>query len=223
MPTVTLAPGQMIVLASNSPRRKQLLALAGWPFLVKPVDVDESPQEGEAPRTYTLRLAEEKAFVADQNASPNTIIITSDTTVADQKDVLGKPVDENHAVTMLTRLRGRSHLVYTAVAVLYQGEIFTDIGETEVTMRNYSDDALQAYVASGDPMDKAGAYAIQHTGFHPVANLVGCYANVMGLPVCHLARLLTRLGIAHDPILPQACQQALQHECHVFSGILCSP
>lgn len=209
-----------MILASNSPRRKQLLALGGWQFTVRPADVDETPFPGEDPRAYTLRLAEAKAQAAAQNAAFDAVVIASDTTVADGKDILGKPADAAEATAMLEQLRARPHWVFTAIAVLFQGQMFTDVGETEVMMRDYSDDEIQAYVATGDPLDKAGAYAIQHAGFHPVMRIAGCYASVMGLPVCHLARLLARLEIAHDPGLPMACQRALAHECMVYPQIL---
>lgn len=209
-----------MILASNSPRRKQLLALGGWQFTVQPADVDETPHPGETPLPYTVRLAKEKAQVVAPKADPSALIIASDTTVANGDAILGKPTDAAEAITMLTQLRGHAHWVYTAVAVLYEGKMFTEVGKTEVLMRHYSDEELFAYVASGDPLDKAGAYAIQHAEFHPVAQINGCYANVMGLPLCHLARLLARLDIPHAPNLPEACQQMLCHPCPVYRQIL---
>jgi MAF protein len=209
-----------MILASNSPRRKRLLSLGGWTFTVQPADIDETPLPNEDPRAYTLRLAIDKACVVAQKAAPDALVIASDTTVADGTAILGKPVDAEEATTMLRQLRGRGHWVFTAIAVAYQGKVLTDIGETEVWMRDYSDEEIESYVASGDPLDKAGAYAIQHAEFHPVTQVDGCYASVMGLPVCHLARLLARLEIPHDPLLPENCQRMLSHVCMAYPQIL---
>jgi MAF protein len=210
----------MILLASNSPRRKQLLALGGWQFSVQPADVDETPFPGEDPRAYTLRLADAKAHAAAHKAPPDAVVIAADTTVADGTTILGKPADAAEAAAMLRQLRHRPHWVFTAIAVLSQGQLRTDVGETEVWMRPYSDEEIAAYVASGDPLDKAGAYAIQHAGFHPVTRVDGCYASVMGLPVCHLARLLGQFNIPHAASLPADCQRMLAHECPVYAQIL---
>ncbi|MFZ6027113.1 MAG: Maf family protein [Chloroflexota bacterium] len=211
---------QVMILASNSPRRKQLLALGGWQFTVQPANIDETPHPAEKPYAYTLRLAVEKARAVGQKEREGTLVVAADTTVADGDAILGKPNDTAEAFAMLTQLRGRSHWVYTAVAVFYQGKLYTEVGETEVSMRDYSDEEIRAYVATGDPLDKAGAYAIQHAGFRPVAQIHGCYANVMGLPLCHLARLLARLKIPHAPDLPEACQKMLFHACPVYRHIL---
>ena len=123
---------------------------------------------------------------------------------------------------MLLRLRGRAHAVYTAITVLEEatGRAATEVAETEVVMRPYTDDEVAVYVASGDPLDKAGAYAIQHAGFHPVAQLRGCYLNVMGLPLCHLTRRIRIWGI--DPVrdVPTACQALTGHECPMYASIL---
>ena len=119
-------------------------------------------------------------------------------------------------------MRGRSHQVLTALAVLQSrsGRLLTDVCVTDVPMRAYTEAEIEAYVASGDPLDKAGAYAIQHAGFHPVASLAGCYANVVGLPLCHLARMLRTLGLPPQADLPQACQAALGYQCPVYEQIL---
>ena len=123
---------------------------------------------------------------------------------------------------MLRQLRARTHQVLTALAVLQtgSGRLLLDICVTDVPMRAYSDAEIEAYVASGDPLDKAGAYAIQHAGFHPVKSLDGCYANVVGLPLCHLARMLHRLGLPPRANLPLACQAALGYQCPVYEQIL---
>jgi MAF protein len=184
-------------LASNSPRRRQLLGLTGWSFSVRPVDIDESPLPGEDPSVYVLRLAEAKARAACEGVPPGDIILASDTTVADGARILGKPVDADDARQMLRDLRGREHRVYTAVgaAGAQCGRLATDLCFTRVWMRSYSDAEIEDYIASGDPFDKAGGYAIQHPQFRPVERLEGCYACVMGLPVCHVVRLLASFGL----------------------------
>jgi len=211
----------MLVLASNSPRRRQLLAL-GWKFQVIPAEVDERPLPGEQPKDYVLRLAEGKARAAGSRSPRDAIVIAADTTVVDGTDILGKPVDNHQAQAMLHRLRGRSHQVYTALALLRiaDGALLTDWCRTDVPMRDYSDQEMLAYIATGDPLDKAGAYAIQHNGFKPVEHLEGCYANVMGLPLCHLTRTLEKLGVYPGTDLPQACQSDLDYVCPVYQQVL---
>ena len=178
-----------VILASNSPRRRQLLALTDLEFSTRPADVDETPLDDEPADEYVKRLAAEKArVVAVQVAldplviDSDSLVIAADTTVVDGNQILGKPVDNQDAAHMLWQLRGCSHQVYTAIAVLMNGELLVECCCTDVPMRNYSDAEIQTYIESGDPLDKAGAYAIQHPGFHPVENLQGCYANVVGLP-----------------------------------------
>jgi len=123
---------------------------------------------------------------------------------------------------MLKSLRGHTHQVYSALAVLRMRDerLITDLCVTDVPMRNYSDEELEAYVLTGDPLDKAGAYAIQHPGFHPVENMKGCYASVMGLPLCHLIRVLRMLGVPVDTDIPAACQSLLKYQCPVSPAIL---
>ena len=191
-------------------------------FSVSVSDVDESQRTGEAPADYVLRLAEAKARAAIPNAQPEHIIIGADTTVVDGNRILGKPKDMTEATAMLKLLRGHAHRVYTALAVLrmYDEQLITDLCVTDVPMRNYSDDEIESYVLSGDPLDKAGAYAIQHPGFHPVENMKGCYASVMGLPLCHLIRVLQRMDVHPGADIPVACQSLLQYQCPVSSAIL---
>ena len=212
----------MIILASNSPRRKELLALLGLPYRSCPADIDESPLPGEAPRAYVLRLAEGKARTVASQVPVDSLVIAADTTVADGMQILGKPVDEQQAVEMLNRLRGHTHQVYTGVAILRLADhtLLLDACATDVPMREYSPAEITAYVATGDPLDKAGAYAIQHAGFHPVETLQGCYANVVGLPLCHLTRLLRRLNAEPPVDVPAACQAAIDYQCPVFKEIL---
>lgn len=222
----------MLILASNSPRRRQLLALGGWTFQVRPVEVDETPTPAEDPRLYVLRLAECKARAAAARAEADAIyqdaifqdaiFVAADTTVADGNRILGKPRDAVEAGRMLRSLRGRTHQVYTALAVFRPptGTLLTDWCLTEVPMRAYSDEEMQAYIASGDPLDKAGAYAIQHAGFRPVEKLTGCYANVMGLPLCHLTRTLAKLGLEPGVAIAQVCQAELAYPCPVYQQVL---
>lgn len=209
-----------LVLASNSPRRRQLISLTGLPFIVSAANVDESLLENETPSSYVLRLAEKKARAIPADAGQ--IVLGSDTTVVHGNDILGKPADGAEAVAMLARLRGRTHQVYTAVALLRisDGLLLKDICVTDVPMRSYSDDEMRAYVATGDPLDKAGAYAIQHPDFHPVAGMSGCYASVMGLPLCHVTRMLRKMGIETTSNVPEGCQQLLDYECPVYETIL---
>jgi len=122
---------------------------------------------------------------------------------------------------MLLSLRGRTHQVLTAIAVhTAEGELLRDLSVDDVPMRAYSSAEMEAYVASGDPLDKAGAYAIQHPGFHPAENFSGCYASVMGLPLCHLVRTLARKGLTPPVDVPAACQADLGYACPVFAAVL---
>lgn len=209
-----------LILASNSPRRRQLIGLTGWDFVVSVADVDESVRENESPADYVLRLAETKARAVRTNAED--IILAADTTVVDGSDILGKPADDAEAVAMLTRLRGRTHQVFTGIALLRGSDdsLLTDLCVTDVPMRAYSDEEIRSYVATGDPFDKAGAYAIQHPGFNPVIDMKGCYASVMGLPLCHVVRLMRRMDIQPNADVPANCQKLLEYDCPVFESIL---
>jgi len=205
-----------LILASGSPRRRQLLSLLGIPFVIKVADVDETPYPGEPPSEMVLRLSRDKALAAGQ-ARHDEVVIAADTAVVLDGRILGKPADEDEARRMLELLRNRSHLVYTGVAVWHvaRQHMVQELGESVVWMRDYRDKEITTYVASRDPLDKAGAYAIQHAGFRPVARIEGCWLNVMGLPLCHLARALTRFGIDVPANVPGACQAFNQHECSV--------
>ncbi len=209
-----------LILASNSPRRKELISLFGWPFTVIPADLDESRLADESPVEYVRRLSCEKAqAIAAREAG---LVVAADTIVADGDALLGKPVDEGDARRMLVQLRGRTHQVYTGIAIINTetGESYDNVCRTDVPMRQYNDTEMDAYIATRDPMDKAGAYAIQHTGFHPVEGLAGCFASVMGLPLCHLVVGFRKLGIHPPEDLPMRCQEWLDYDCPVFTGIL---
>lgn len=209
-----------LILASNSPRRRQLLGLTGWDFVISVADVDESLRENESPADYVLRLAETKARAVTANAGD--FILAADTTVVDGSEILGKPQDEAEAVSMLTRLRGRTHQVYTGIALLRISDdsLLTDLCVTDVPMRAYSDEEIRSYVATSDPFDKAGAYAIQHPVFRPVINMSGCYASVMGLPLCHVVRLMRRLDVQPNADVPASCQKLLEYDCPVYESVL---
>jgi len=198
------------------------MALANWNFVVLVTVVDESQRLGESPADYVLRLAEAKARAAAPQAQPQNVIVAADTTVVDGGMLLGKPSNAAGAASMLNRLRGRTHQVYTGLAILRMstGQLLKDLCVTDVPMRDYSDAEIDRYVRSGDPLDKAGAYAIQHAEFHPVARMNGCFASVMGLPLCHLLRLFEKLGVEQDDGLPSRCQTYLNYVCPVSGAIL---
>ncbi len=211
-----------LILASKSPRRRMLLALPGWTFTVQPADVDERVVPGELPDAYVLRLAERKARAVAPPQGYNGLILAADTAVVLGEHILGKPANAVEAERMLRSLRGRVHWVYTAVAVYHpaSGRLQTELGATEVPVRDFSDAEMRAYIATGDPLDKAGAYAIQHNGFNPVEKLEGCYANVVGLPLCHVTRLLAEFDLLPKTDVATACQAALGYMCPVFDEIL---
>ncbi len=214
-----------ILLASASPRRRELIQLLGLPVTTTAADIDETPLAGEAASDMAVRLSRQKAKAAASafRLQPSAlIIVASDTIVSLDGEPLGKPRDAEEARSMLKRLRHRAHQVYTAVTLIdtRTNQNITDLAATDVPMRNYTDTEIEAYIAGGDPFDKAGAYAIQHTGFHPVDQLTGCFANVMGLPVCHLVRALRRLGIEPHNDVPALCQSHIHYACSVFETIL---
>ncbi|GAB4482179.1 MAG: Maf family nucleotide pyrophosphatase [Anaerolineales bacterium] len=191
-------------------------------FSLASADLDERQLPGELPADYVTRLAGEKARAVLSRARPEHIIIGSDTAVVVDGEIWGKPADEAEARSMLQRLRGRTHQVYTGIAALRaaSGEILSDLCVTEVPMRAYSDAEIERYIASGDPLDKAGAYGIQHPDFQPVINMAGCYAGVMGLPLCHLTVLLRRMGVHPRADVARNCQTALRYACPVSRAIL---
>jgi septum formation protein len=185
-----------VILASQSPRRRELLSLVGIAHDVQPADIDESYLTGERPRDHAERLARGKAEVIAAR-EPEAVVIGSDTIVVVDGDVLGKPVDANDAVRMLARLAGRSHVVITAVAVAWRGETRSALEEVGVTFHPLSRAEIDAYIATGEPMDKAGAYGIQGYGATIVARVDGDYFAVMGLPLQRLVRVLDALGIRY--------------------------
>ncbi len=201
----------MLILASASPRRRELLARFGLPFEVVEPQVDERGLEGR-PERLARRLAVAKAHAVATTRSQATVL-AADTVVAYRGDILGKPQDAAQAEAMLRRLRGRSHRVVTAVAVLPPAQTgarrggrsrpLIDHAVTRVTMRRYSDAEIAASIASGDPFDKAGAYAIQDERLSPVEAYDGCYCNVVGLPLWKALRLLSRAGLDITQVTPE--------------------
>ena len=184
-----------VVLASASPRRRELLALVGIEHDVRPANIDESYLPGETPREHAERLAREKAGALE---IPDAVTIGSDTIVVVDGDVLGKPRDRDHAHAMLRRLSGRSHVVMTGVAVRWRGHIVSGLEEVGVTFRMLSDDDIERYIATDEPMDKAGAYGIQGYGATIVERVEGDYFAVMGLALNLLVRLLREAGLRYD-------------------------
>jgi MAF protein len=217
-----VSEGPFILLASNSPRRRELIAFGNWTFKVSVPDVDESQYPGETPASYVLRLAEAKARASLAKAGDAQLIVAADTTVVHDGTIFGKPIDAAEAVQMLKRLRAHTHQVYTGLAVIKAGtgKLITDLCVTDVPMRNYTDAEIEAYVRTGDPLDKAGAYAIQHSQFQPVESMRGCFASVMGLPMCHLVRVLAQMGISSNTNVPANCQTSLHYPCPVSDAIL---
>lgn len=187
-----------LVLASASPRRQALMRRLGLAFTIDAASIEERGIGGATPEEVTARVAEAKNRALRR---PGCITVAADTAVVLDGEILGKPGSPAEAVAMLERLRGRAHRVLTAIAVAAGDEVPVDVVTTIVHMRRYSDEEIAAYVASGDPFDKAGSYAMQHAGFRPVARIGGCYQNVVGLPLCHLCRRLIAAGV-DVPTLP---------------------
>jgi septum formation protein len=181
-----------VILASGSPRRRELLTLIGVEHVVQPADIDETYLAGETPRQHAERLAREKAARMDE---PAAVTVGSDTIVVVDGDVLGKPRDREHAAQMLRRLSGRSHVVMTGVAVRFNGRTASGLEEVGVTFRELSESDIQRYIDTGEPMDKAGAYGIQGYGATIVERVDGDYFAVMGLALNHLVRLFREVGL----------------------------
>ncbi len=203
-----------LVLASQSPRRREMIAWLGLPVSLAGADVVEEPLEAEGPLTMTIRLARAKAYTVAANVR-GAWILAADTVVDLDNVPLGKPRDPTEARAMLCSLRGRSHAVHTAV-ILYHPRIQQELGRcvtTQVLMRPYTDAEIAAYVASRDPLDKAGAYAIQNATFRPVARVERCYANVVGLPLCAVAALLAEWGLSLPVNIPDLCLTHFNYIC----------
>lgn len=186
--TAVATTGLRLVLASGSPRRRELLAHLGLHFDVVVPDVDETPLEGEEPVAYVLRIARAKALAVE--VPDGAAVVAADTTVEIDGRILGKPSDEDDAGAMLRDLSGRTHRVHTGLVVRRDGDVRDEVVTTHVTFVPLTEATLSWYVATGEPMDKAGAYAIQGAGGVLVERIEGSASNVVGLPLAQLSRLL---------------------------------
>lgn len=207
------------ILASQSPRRQELLQLLGYPFKAIPADADEDSVDVSDPALNVQQTAVLKADIITQkyqsHPSNREILIAADTTVALGDQMLNKPEDEAAAAAMLTALRNKKHEVFTGYIIrdLESGQELVGVSTAVVTMRPYSQQEIADYIATSDPMDKAGAYAIQHPQFNPVAELSGCYLNVMGLPVCDLILALQRFGLSPNFVCSDLHHAHQQYPC----------
>jgi len=186
-----------VILASQSPRRRDLLDLIGVAHEVRPANVDEGYAAGEQPEVHVERLARAKAKAAAAG-SRSSLVIGADTIVVIDGHVLGKPRDVDDAVRMLRMLSGRTHLVMTAVAVAFEERMASAVEQVSVTFRELGDDEIEAYIATGEPMDKAGAYGIQGYGATIVKRIEGDYFAVMGLSLVRLVVLMAEFGVSYD-------------------------
>lgn len=180
----------MLILASRSPRRQEILERAGIPFVVRPADVEESPLPGEEPRAHVERLAQAKAEAVP--AGDGDIVLGADTVVVIDGEILGKPDSAEDAVRMLRRLSGHKHAVMTGICLRNASRCVVDTETTGVRFVPLTEQEIREYVASGEPMDKAGAYAVQGLASKFIDRIDGCYFNVVGLPVARVYRLLAR-------------------------------
>ena len=185
-----------IILASKSPRRRALLEQMGVrDFRIVTPDIDEHMDRDLPPAELVRQISLEKAQAVAAQADSNTVVIAADTVVALDGVVLGKPADKEEAFRMLSLLSGNRHQVYTGLAVLRGEQVFSQWEETAVTFRSLTAEEIEAYIATGEPMDKAGAYGIQGYGALFIQGISGDYYNVMGLPVCRLGQILGQLGM----------------------------
>lgn len=188
---------QRVVLASASPRRRELLDLVGIAHEVAPADIDETYRDGEEAAAHAERLAREKgATIAARH--PDAVVISADTIVVIDGLVLGKPRDESDAARMLSMLGGHTHVVLTAVAVSYGARMRSGVEAVRVTFRSLDPARVRAYIATGEPMDKAGAYGIQGFGATLVERIDGDYFAVMGLPLARMVDLLEEVGVRYE-------------------------
>lgn len=182
----------MLVLASQSPRRREILANAGFRFSIRPAGIEEIPLEGEDPAAYVLRLAREKAAAVE--ADPEEFVLAADTTVASAGHILEKPHSKQDAARMLRLLSGRIHEVHTGVCLRHAGREWFGVETTKVSFVQLSEAEILAYAQSGEPMDKAGGYAIQGLASKFIDRIEGCYFNVVGLPISLVYRLMKLAG-----------------------------
>jgi len=216
------APSIELLLASQSPRRRELITLLGYPVRCLAAEADEESIQTPDPAINVVETAVLKANLITQSFMPasgvHTILVAADTTVAVDGQMLNKPGDAVEARHMLQLLRGRTHEVYSGFVIrnLLSGEEQQGVHTAVVIMRPYTDAEIEAYVATGDPLDKAGAYAIQHPGFRPVGELHGCFLSVMGFPLCDLLWTLRQMGIPGREDKSAIYQAHQQYFCPVF-------
>ena len=220
MPPRELSP--QLVLASQSPRRTELLALTGITFSQEYAQIDESYRAGESPMLHARRLAREKASAAVHTQNDDCLVLAADTIVIHNDTSLGKPANTEDADRMLRDLQGETHTVITAIALARSGSCnsLEDCCSTEVQLRQFSRRERIDYIASGDPLDKAGAYGIQNRQFRPASTLGGCLANVIGLPLCHVVRTLSAAGVRLTVDIASACAEHTGYDCPVYQNIL---
>lgn len=186
-----------IVLASRSPRRKDILEKLNWSFVIDPPDIDESPLKDESPINYVQRISAAKADLVARRHDPQCIVIAADTTVELNGEIFGQPRDLDEAQLMIQKLSGKTHKVHTAISVRHNREAANAVDTASVTMREVSSELLEWYIGTGESIGKAGAYAVQGHGAAMVADLAGEIDTVIGLPVGLLIGMLGNLGI--DP------------------------
>ena len=200
----------MLILASSSPRRHELLKQAGFDFTVESADIDERIQPGETPAKYVQRLAVEKAQAVydrisrEENIGEPLLVLGADTTVVSDGEILGKPADPADARRMLQHLSGRTHQVLTGIAIVSGSGVVSEVEITQVFFDLIHEQELERYLASGEPMDKAGAYGIQGYAARWIPRIEGCYFNVMGLPLARTIALIARAGEGHNEARPTA-------------------
>lgn len=213
------------ILASLSPRRRELLELCGYPFTIKSVPVNENSIIHPDPAENCVQTAQlkSKALAAGIELDPSAerYIIAADTIVALEGQMLGKPKDGVEAYRMLSSLRDQTHQVFTGVSII---EVNTGLEihghhAAAVTMRDYGDSEIARYIATGDPLDKAGAYAIQNHEFNPVSQLEGCFLGVMGLSICHLLQLISNFDIPFRADLPALCGAHHNFPCSLYDNL----
>lgn len=192
----------LLVLASRSPRRAEILQQMGLSFVVDSADIDESPLPGESPRDHVLRLATAKSRAVATRHPPDAVVLGGDTTVDVDGEIFGTPRDLDQARVMLGRLSGRTHEVHTAVCVMHQGESTCLVDSASVTMNTIGDEQLATYLATGESLDKAGAYAVQGHAAQFVEKVNGASSTVIGLPIDLVRQLLAPFGLLPSPPQP---------------------
>ena len=198
-----------IILASQSPRRRELLGQMGFSFTVRPAKGEELPHPELTPAQLVEELARQKALEVSAEAEADDVVVAADTVVAIDGKVLGKPHDKVHAAQMLSALSGREHTVYTGVAVKRGETLLVEHEATQVRFRPLTEREIDLYIQTGEPMDKAGSYGIQGYGALLVEGIRGDYFNVVGLPICRLGRMLAQVG---EDALAQCAQKCAEKE-----------